>query len=108
MSDTPVEMKLTEDETKKISGLHRHAQEIVHAIGQAEVHKAKLLAQLAGVEEEAQGMMNSLGTRLGITPGTPWQITPDGRVIVIDPKTGQPVQPAPEVPALHVVPPPAQ
>jgi hypothetical protein len=84
--------KLTDDENKQITGLHRQAQEIVHAIGQTEVRKAKLLSQLADVEEQAQGVMNSVGARLGLPQGVPWHITPDGNVVVVDPKTGQPAQ----------------
>lgn len=83
--------KLTEEEAREISTLHRQAQEIVHAIGQTEVRKAKLLSQLAEVEERAQGAMNSVGARLGISQGSPWQITPDGNVVLLDPKTGQPL-----------------
>jgi len=103
MSDTP-EMKLNEEESKVITTLHRQAQEIVHAIGQAEVHKAKLLSQLADVEERAQGTMNGVGARLNIPQGAPWQIRPDGTIILMDPKTGQP-QVSPQGPPLHVVPP---
>ena len=84
--------KLTDDENKQITGLHRQAQEIVHAIGQTEVRKAKLLSQLADVEEQARGVMNSVGVRLGLPQGVPWHITPDGNVVVVDPKTGQPAQ----------------
>jgi hypothetical protein len=85
--------KLTEEETREITGLHRQAQELVHAVGQTEVRKAKLLAQLSDVEERAQGVMNSVGARLGLPQGVPWQITPDGTIVLIDPKTGQPVAP---------------
>lgn len=85
--------KLTDDENKQITGLHRQAQEIVHAIGQTEVRKAKLLSQLSDVEEQAQGVMNSVGVRLGLPQGVPWHITPDGNVVIVDPKTGQPVAP---------------
>ena len=88
--------KLTEDESHKLNALHRQAQEIVHAIGQNEVRKAKMLSQLATVEDEAQGIMNSLAARIGIPQGTPWQITADGTVVLIDPKTGQPLQPPPQ------------
>ena len=83
--------KLTDEESQNITSLHRQAQEIVHAIGQTEVRKAKLLSQLSDVEEKAQGIMNSVGARLGLQQGVPWQITPDGQVILIDPKTGQPL-----------------
>lgn len=83
--------KLTDDETRTINALHRQAQEIVQAVGQTEVRKKKLLDQLQLVEEQAQGIMNSLGQRLGIPMGHPWQITSDGTVVMIDPKTGQPL-----------------
>ncbi len=83
--------KLTDEESQNITALHRQAQEIVHAIGQTEVRKAKLLSQLSDVEEKAQGIMNSVGARLGLPQGVPWQITPEGQVILIDPKTGQPL-----------------
>lgn len=85
--------KLTGEESKEIQSLHRQAQEFVHAIGQAEVRKAKLLSQLSDVEERAQGVMNSIGARLGLPQGVPWHITPDGEVVLLDPKTGQPVSP---------------
>jgi phage gp29-like protein len=83
--------KLTDEESQGITALHRQAQELVHAIGQTEVRKAKLLSQLSDVEERAQGIMNSVGARLGLPQGVPWQVTPDGQVILIDPKTGQPL-----------------
>lgn len=86
-----VAKKLTDDESKEITGLHRQAQELVHAIGQTEVRKAKLLTQLSDVEEKAQGVMNSVGARLGLPQGVPWHITPDGNIVLIDPKTGQPL-----------------
>lgn len=88
---TDIAKKLTEDETKEITTLHRQAQELVHSIGQTEVRKAKLLSQLSDVEERAQGVMNSVGARLGLPQGVPWHITPEGNVILIDPKTGQPL-----------------
>lgn len=108
MSD-PVAMKLSEEESKTITGMHRQAQDIVHAIGQAEVRKAQLLSQLADIEARAEGAMNSIAARLGIAQGTPWRITPDGAVVIVDPKTGQPVASAPPAapPLLQVVPPPS-
>ena len=85
--------KLSEEEASTIALLHRQAQELVHGIGQTEVRKAKMLSQLSEIEERAQGIMNSLGARLGIPQGTPWQITADGTVVLLDPKTGQPMTP---------------
>ena len=88
------EKKLTEEEAKQVHSLHRQAQEIVHAIGQAEVHKAKLLSQLASVEEQANQTINAFGARLGIPQGAAWHLTPDGTVVMVDPKTGRPLPPA--------------
>ena len=82
--------KLTAEEAKQIHNLHRQAQDIVQAIGQAEVHKAKLLSQLADVERVAHETIDAFGARLGIPAGAPWHLTPDGTVVMIDPKTGQP------------------
>ena len=87
--DTP--KKLTPEETQTIHGLHKQAQDVVHAIGQAEVHKAKLLSQLAGIEQKAQDTISSFGARLGLPPGAAWHLTPDGTVVLVDPKTGQPL-----------------
>lgn len=95
MEATAGEMKkLTEEEAKIVHGLHRQAQDLVHAIGQAEVHKAKLLSQLSGVEQEAHKTIDAFGARLGIPQGAAWHLTPDGTVVMIDPKTGRPLPPS--------------
>jgi len=86
--------KLTEEEAKQVHGLHRQAQDIVHAIGQAEVHKAKLLSQLADVEKKAHETIDAFGARLGIPQGAAWHLTSDGTVVMIDPKTGRPLPPS--------------
>lgn len=90
---TDIEKKLTTEEVQQITKLHRDAQELVQNIGQTEVRKARLLASLSEVEEKAQAIMNAAAARLGIAPGTPWQMTPDGTVVVLpDPRKGQPTQ----------------
>jgi len=77
------EMKLSPEEVVALTQMHRQAQEIVQNIGQNEVRKARLLASLSEVEERAQAMMNAAASRLGITPGTPWQMAPDGTVVIL-------------------------
>lgn len=90
---TDIEKKLTPEEVQQITKLHRDAQELVQNIGQTEVRKARLLASLSEVEEKAQAIMNAAAARLGIAPGTPWQMTPDGTVVVLpDPRKGQQTQ----------------
>lgn len=93
--ESPIgEKKLTAEETNQIRNLHRQAQDIVHAIGQAEVHKAKLLAQLADVEKQSRVVIEAFGARIGIPGGAAWHLTPDGTVVMVDPMTGQPLPPS--------------
>ena len=66
--------KLSPEEVVSLTQMHRQAQEIVQQVGQSEVRKARLLASLSEVEERAQAMMNAAASRLGIAPGTPWQM----------------------------------
>lgn len=75
--------KLSPEEVTALTQMHHQAQEIVQQIGQAEVRKARMLASLSEIEERAQGLMNAAASRLGITPGTPWQMAPDGTVVVL-------------------------
>ena len=98
-----VALKLTDEESKSIANLHRQAQAMVHQIGQLEVRKAQTMTELQSVEMAAKAIMDNVAVRLGIEPGTPWQITPDGNVVLLDPKTGQPVG----TPPVRVVPAPA-
>jgi hypothetical protein len=79
--------KLSPEEVTSLTQMHRQAQEIVQQIGQSEVRKGRLLASLSDIEEQAQAMMNAAASRLGIPPGTPWQMAPDGTVVVL-PKQG--------------------
>jgi hypothetical protein len=88
--------KLNPDEVQQLTHLHRSAQEQVTRIGQLEVQKGRLLSSLSAIEESAQAIMNAAAARLGIPQGTAWRMAQDGTVIILDPKTGGPVQaPAP-------------
>jgi len=75
--------KLSPEEVVALTQMHRQAQETVQQIGQSEVRKARLLASLSEVEERAQAIMNAAAARLGIEPGTPWQMAPDGTVVIL-------------------------
>jgi len=81
--------KLLPEEVENLTRLHRQAQELVQTIGQMEVRKAGLLTSLSDVQEKAQGLMNAAASRLGIAPGTPWQMTPDGTVVILPSKNLQ-------------------
>lgn len=75
------DQKLTPEETARILQLHRQAREVTHAIGQTEIHKAKLIARMADLEEEVHQVMEAASSRMGIPKGTSWSITPDGSVV---------------------------
>lgn len=75
--------KLSPEEVTSLTQMHRQAQELVQQVGQTEVRKARLLASLSEIEERAQGIMNAAAARLGIAPGTPWQMAPDGTVVIL-------------------------
>jgi hypothetical protein len=87
----PVELKMNEDEVKILSDLHKRAQEIVFTIGQTEVRKDTLLGQLREINRTAQGKMDAAAERLGIPQGTPWQMMPDGTILLLDAETGNPL-----------------
>lgn len=84
-------LKLNDDELKVLSDLHRRTQEIFVQVGQLALRKDSLLDQARQANHQAQLKMNEAATRLGIPAGTPWQMMPDGTVLVLDPTTGQPV-----------------
>jgi hypothetical protein len=84
-------LKLSDDELKILTDLHRRAQETIFQVGQSEIRKEGLLAQVRQVNQQAQEKMNEVATRLNITPGTPWQMLPDGTVVLLDPTSGNPV-----------------
>lgn len=87
--------KLLPEEVDSLTKLHRQAQEIVQGIGQIEVRKQHMLSSLSDIQEKAQGLMNAAASRLGIAPGTPWQMTPDGTVVILPTANVPPVAPAP-------------
>lgn len=78
--------KLDEKEVAQLTQLHRQAQELVQGIGQMEVRKARSISSLAVIEEQAQAIMNAAASRLGIAPGTSWQMAPDGSILFLDKK----------------------
>lgn len=95
MSD--IELKLTPEELAPLTESHRKTQELIFALGQLEMSRAALevrhdglVTQVRELNQSAQELMASASKRLGIAPGTPWQMLPDGTVLLLDPKTGLP------------------
>ena len=88
--DPDVVGSLTPAEMGGLSGLRQRMSQITNEIGQAEVRKARMLAMLSEMEEQAQGLIQAVGKRLNIPEGQQFQILPDGRLRVIKVPT-QPV-----------------
>ena len=74
---------LLPEEITVLSSLRQSANDVVTEIGQIEVRKARLLGSLSEIEARAQGVLNTAGDRLDIPEGQPWQVTPDGKVVMI-------------------------
>jgi hypothetical protein len=85
---------LLQEEVTVLSSLRKSANDVVTEIGQLEVRKARLLGSLSEIEARAQGVLNTAGERLDIPDGQPWQVTPDGNIVMIP--EGIPGGPAPE------------
>jgi len=85
---------LLPEEITVLSSLRKSANDVVTEIGQIEVRKARLLGSLSEIEARAQGVLNTAGERLDIPDGQPWQVTPEGKVVMIP--EGVPGGPTPE------------
>jgi len=78
-----------EDAEKNALNAHRErAKEIVLHIGQLEVQKARLLGQLGEVETRSQEIAQQALSRLGVASGTPFNITADGKVQIVESEQG--------------------
>lgn len=83
---TPTPRKLNPEELSRLSELQRAVVDRVHAIGQLEVRKQRILDEISGMEATAQGVMAAAAARLGVPEGTAWQMMPDGTVVELAPE----------------------
>jgi len=101
VGDGGVVGELLPEARSKIVQCQQRQQQLVHQIGQIEVQKQAMLQQIADISGEAQQYINAEAVRLGIPDGVPWQITGDGKAVLL-PQQGQ-MQPvratAPAAPA---------
>jgi len=82
MSDN--EFGSVETETlQQLNSLRQAAKDITSEIGNIEIRKARLIGSLGEVETRAQTLLTDEGKRLGIPDGTPWQVTSEGRVVIM-------------------------
>jgi len=95
--------ELLPDELQRLAGLRQQSEQIVHQIGLNRVAEQRLMQQLQQAERTAQVVLNQTGARLGIPDGTAWQVTGDGKAVMVVPP---PVPQASQTPNLKVAPPP--
>lgn len=86
--DDSIVGSMTEQELGAIGLLRRQGQQTQMQIGEIEVHKFRLLANMNDLENQAQRIMNEAGKRLGIPDGKPWTVAPDGSIRMV-PNGGQ-------------------
>jgi len=83
-NETPT-MTLLPEEVQNLNGLRQGANQLALEIGNLEVRKARLLGNISEVEANAQTLLNRVGIRLQIPDGQPWQVSPTGEVVLLDP-----------------------
>lgn len=74
---------LTAEELQKLGDLRQQSEHIVHQIGLNRVQEQRLMQQLQRTEQTAQVVLNQAGARLGIPDGTAWQVTSEGKAIMV-------------------------
>ena len=67
-------------EMAQLSSLRQRSGQTTMEIGTMEVRKARLLALLSEMEEQAQHTIQDAGKRLGVPNGQQFQVLPDGRL----------------------------
>jgi len=95
---------LLPEELQKLAELRNQSEQILRQLGLNRLGEQRLLQQMQITERNAQMVLNQAGARLGIAEGTPWQVTGEGKAIMV----GPPPVPSPVKPNLKAVPDPSQ
>ena len=67
-------------ELAMMTALRQQARGLVTRIGELEVEKARILGQVARLEDQTQNHLQGVGKRLNIPQGMQWQVTADGKL----------------------------
>lgn len=60
------------------------AQDTTPQVGQVAVQQAQALAQYGEITSKAQRLLNEAAKRMDIPDGQQWQVTPEGKAIIIE------------------------
>ena len=83
--------ELLAEEFQKLAELRQQSEQIVHQIGLNRVAEQRLMQQLQYAERAAQTVLNQTGARIGLPDGTAWQVTGDGKAIMVGAPPSRPV-----------------
>lgn len=82
MENAKVVGKVPQDQLDILSKARNAAQMAQFQIGELEIRKARLLTQIADLEDDANEKMTEIAKSLGVPDGAPFQITKDGDLIL--------------------------
>jgi len=83
---------MTPEEIGQVQSLRQRGSQLTMEIGNVEIHKARLMAEMSKVEAETQNVLRVAQNRLGIPEGQPWRMLQSGQAQIIP----QQDEPAPE------------
>lgn len=75
--------ELTEQAKMALSTIQTNQNNITLQIGQLEIRKGQLMTEFNKLQEQARRILNSEALRMGIPDGTSWQITPEGKALLM-------------------------
>ena len=76
VGDVPLEIM------NAVTSIKNREVQALQELGRLRVREHELVHELKRLEAQAQGLLKSESTRLGIPEGAPWQLTPDGKALV--------------------------
>jgi len=76
VGDVPMEIM------NAVTSIKNREVQALQELGRLHIRQHELVNELKRLEGQAQGLLKSESTRLGIPDGAPWQLTPEGQAMV--------------------------
>ena len=74
---------VAEEVVGAITQMQHRVNSLTLELGRMEVRKSGMISEIHHLEGLAQNFLSQEAKKLGIPEGTTWQLTPDGRAVVI-------------------------
>ena len=78
----PTVMVIAPEVWGSVQQFRQRSDHFIGEIGRIEVRKSALIGEINAMNNQANAMLRQEGTRLGIPEGTPWRVTPEGKVLL--------------------------